>query len=385
MLAVLSLSQFLGMSAWFTASAAGPALAAEWALSAQEVGWLSTSVQLGFVAGTALAAVLNLADIFPARRYFAISACVAALANAALLVAPDVRVALALRFLTGAMLAGVYPPAMKMTATWFASHRGLAIGTVVGALTAGKATPYLVRALGGIDLTALVVTSSSATLTAALLIAALYREGPHAFARRPFQWSLVATVFRHAPTRSAIGGYCGHMLELYAVWAWIPAYLGASAAQGNRVADVDLAAFVAIASGALGCIVGGAVADRTGRAEWTIAALAGSGLCCLLSAAVFGSAWPLVVAFVSVWGFLIVADSAQFSAIVTEVAPSHAVGTALTIQTSVGFALTGLTIQGVALAAEIVGWQWAFVSLALGPALGIAAVKPLVRARRSRG
>jgi MFS family permease len=381
MLLLLAAAQFLGMSPWFAASAVGPQLALAWTLDAQQVGWLTTSVQLGFVAGTALAAVLNFADVIPARTYFTGAAVLAALANAGLMIAPGFEAGVVLRFMTGAALAGVYPPAMKMAATWFSAGRGLALGIVVGALTAGKATPYLIKAFGGANLSTVVVATSSGVLVAAALVVALYRDGPYAFPRRPFRWSLVAAVIRDRPTRSAIGGYCGHMLELYAVWAWIPAFLAASAVQTGSTAAVDLAAFLAIASGAAGCVVGGSVADRIGRARWTILSMAGSGACCVLAAVVFGAPWLIVVLFVSVWGFLVVADSAQFSALVTEVAPPHAVGTALTIQVSVGFALTGLTIQGVAFAADAVGWRWAFPLLVLGPALGIAAMRPLTRRR----
>jgi MFS family permease len=141
MLALVSGALFLGMSAWFTANAVAPELQARWSIGPAQVGLLTSVVQLGFVAGTALAALLNLADIFPSRRYFACCAVLGALANALLLLVPAYPGALATRFLTGFFLAGVYPPGMKMVATWFRSGRGLAIGTVVGALTVGKAAP----------------------------------------------------------------------------------------------------------------------------------------------------------------------------------------------------------------------------------------------------
>lgn len=378
MLLLLAVAQVLGMSPWFAASAVAPELAHAWSLDGQQVGWLTTSVQLGFVAGTAVAAVLNLADVIPARVYFAVTAALAAVANAALMFAPGFEVGVILRFMTGAMLAGVYPPAMKMAATWSSAGRGLALGIIVGALTAGKATPYLIQAVGGANLDAVVSATSSAALIAAVLVAALYRDGPYAFPRRPFRWSLVASVIRHGATRSAIGGYCGHMLELYAVWVWIPAFLAATSVQAGGDSAVQLVAFLAIASGAAGCVVGGGVADRIGRARWAILSMAGSGACCVLAAFVFAAPWLIVVLFVSIWGFLVVADSAQFSALVTEVAPPHAVGTALTIQVCVGFALTGLTIQGIALAADAVGWRWAFPFLVIGPVIGIAATRPLL-------
>jgi len=371
------------MSLWFTASAVGPQLQALWGLSAQEVGWLTTVVQLGFVAGTAVAAVLNLADVVPARLYFAVSALLAAAVNALLIVDFGYGLALALRFLTGFFLAGVYPPAMKMIATWFQSGRGLAIGTIVGALTLGKASPYLMRAFEGSDLAVVVLTASAGAVAASLLVAAGYADGPFAFARRPFSWRLVGTVARHRPTRLSIGGYLGHMWELYSVWTWIPAFLAASAlamtAGSPSSFGVDVAAFGAIAMGALGCVLGGRWADQIGRARWVNLSMAVSGTCCLVVGFFFGGPFWVLVAITWVWGFFIVADSAQFSAMVTEVAPSHAVGTALTLQTSLGFLLTMVTIQAVPAIVGVAGWRWAFPVLALGPALGIMAIRRFQR------
>jgi MFS family permease len=387
-LALLSGAELLGMSLWFTASAVSPQLATLWDLSSGQAGWLTTVVQLGFVAGTAVAAVLNLADIVPERPYFATSAALGALANAAILIAPGYETALLLRFLTGFFLAGVYPPAMKMIATWFRSGRGLAIGTVVGALTVGKATPYLVNAFADASVPFVVGTASFGAALAALLVLVGYRSGPFPFERRPFSWALVGTVLRHRPTRLAIYGYLGHMWELYAGWTMLGAFfLYAFTRQGMQGSELALAAglmaFAVIAIGGLGSVLAGAWADRWGRENIAGWAMAVSGACALtLGWMTLAPTW-LMVAVALIWGFSIVADSAQFSALVTEVSPRHAVGTALTLQTSLGFALTAFSIWLTVELVEWAGWGVAFSLLAVGPVLGIVAMLRLKRARRS--
>ncbi len=386
MLGLLSVAELLGMSLWFTASAVSGSLPAGRGLSATEASWLVSVVQLGFVAGTAVAAVLNLADVVPARRYFSVSALLAAGANALLLVAPGYGLALALRFATGFLLAGVYPPAMKMVATWFERRRGFAIGTLVGALTVGKATPYLLRALGGASAAPVVLGASAGAAAGGLLVLLLYRDGPHAFLRRPFSLGRVGEVLRHRPTRLAIGGYLGHMWELYAAWAAMGAFfLHYFARRGTTgvelVGAAAMAAFAAIAIGGAGSVLAGVWADRWGRENVASGAMVLSGACALtLGWLVDAPPW-LVVGVALLWGLTIVADSAQFSALVTEVAPKHVVGTALTLQTSLGFALTAGSIWLTAAVAERIGWGPAFSLLAVGPALGVLAMVRLKRAR----
>jgi MFS family permease len=385
-LALLSGAQLLGMSLWFTASAVSPQLAELWGLSPGQTAWLTTAVQIGFVAGTALAAALNLADILPDRSYFVSAALLGAMANLALLMAPGYDVALVLRFLTGFFLAGVYPPAMKMVATWFQDRRGLAIGAVVGALTIGKATPFLVNAFTQADMTFVIASASAGAVAAGLLVLAGYRPGPFPFLRRPFSWRLVGTVMGHRPTRLAILGYLGHMWEIYAMWTLIAVFFlnlfrlnAATAAAAVMLAGIT--AFSVIAMGGVGSVLAGAWADRLGRERVTIWAMAVSGGCSLMAGWLTHAPVVIVVTLALIWGFAVVADSAQFSALVTEVAPRHAVGTALTLQTSLGFGLTAVSIWLTVEVAARFGWGPAFSLLAVGPALGIVAMMRLKDAR----
>ncbi len=384
MLALLSMAELFGMSLWFVASAVSGQLAQRWHLGAGQSAWLTTIVQLGFVIGTASVAFFNLADILPSRVLFAASALAGALANATLLIAPGFSTALLCRFATGVCLAGVYPPAMKMIATWFRSRRGLAIGTIVGALTVGKATPYLIHALHAQSVEPVLAISSAGACTAAILVLLGYSDGPYPFVRRPFSWGLVRSVVRERRWRLATAGYLGHMWELYSFWTWISAFFAASAlaraTEGFAVPPptvVNLLAFGAIAIGGAGCVWGGLIADRIGHERLVVRALATSGSCALLIGVVFGASFWLLVPLAWLWGLSVIADSAQFSTLITRSVPSHAVGTALTLQTSLGFLLTMVTIQIVPPIVGLVGWRWAFPILALGPAAGIGAIRVL--------
>jgi MFS family permease len=386
MLALLACAELLGMSIWLIGSSAGPSLSSAWGLSASEVGWLTTAVQLGFVAGTALSALLNIADVVPARMLFALSAVCSAAANLPLGFTDSYTVGLASRFAAGVCLAGVYPPAMKMASTWFRARRGVAVGTIVGALTVGKALPYLAGAWPDITVRTITLLSSASALLAALLVFGAYRDGPYEFPSRPFSWARVGDVVRARRWRLATGGYLGHMAELYAFWTWIPAFLVASAAaralRTGEPADASLASIVGfgvIAVGGAGCIWGGLVADRIGRARLVTIAMAASGACALAIGFAWSASWWILAPLALLWGFFVIADSAQFSVLVTESVPPHAVGTALTLQVSLGFLLTTITIQLVPPFVAWLGWQWVFPMLAIGPVLGILSIRRLAR------
>ncbi len=381
MLAIIAVAELLGMCVWFAANAVSPQLALQWNLTPSEAGWLSTAVQLGFVMGTGLAALFNIADVLPSRAYFALAAVAASLTNAGLLLVGGFGGALVCRALTGVFLAGVYPPAMKMAATWFQNRRGLAIGTVVGALTIGKATPYLIHAFPGAGIRPVLLWSSAAAFVAAALIAIAYRDGPAPFPRRVFSLRLVGQVMRHDAYRSVLGGYAGHMLELYACWIWLPSFISASViAHGDAGAAgawASAMSFVVIAAGAIGCVVGGELADRVGPVRLVVSAMALSGACALLTPLVFGGNNTILVLLLLVWSIAVIADSAQFSTLVTRVVAPDSVGTALTLQTSIGFLVTTITIQLVPVLATWLGWRYAFPVLALGPAMGIGVIRRL--------
>ena len=374
MLLLVAAGEVLGMSLWFSATAAAPSMVREFGLQPGTAAWLTMAVQAGFVAGTLITAVTNLADAINARRLFAIGCVLGAASNFAITRAGSPAAIVALRFCTGASLAWVYPPGMKIAAGWFLQRRGTALGIVVGAVTVGSAIPHLLAWLvAGLPWRAVVGTSSLLALIGAAIVAAGVSDGPYVSASAPFDRHALRVVIGNRGARLAMLGYFGHMWELYAMWTWIAAFTAASLGSTTAGAAV---AFVTIASGAVGCVTAGFWADRWGKAQVAGGAMLASAACALLSPAAYAAPLVVLLALAVVWGFTVVADSAQFSALVTEHTPRTHVGTALTLQTSAGFLLTMVSIKLVG-AIGPGDWRWAFVLLVPGPLLGALAMRKL--------
>ena len=380
-LLLLSLAELFAMAVWFSASAVVPALAVAWDLSDASRAWLTMSVQIGFVVGALTSSLLNLADRVPAHRLLAVSAWLAALSTALIPSVSGVGPALALRFFSGLFLAGVYPVGMKIIATWTKEDRGLGIGLLVGAITVGSASPHLLTALGGVDDWRSVLYFSAALAAVGGVIAAVFiGEGPFRFTTPLFNWKYVWELLRNREIVLANLGYLGHMWELYAMWVWAPIFVLASFKM-SEVGQMwaSLTGFALIAVGGIGSLAAGRLADRFGRTTITIASLFISGACSLFVGFLFGGNPLWIVLVCLIWGFAVVADSAQFSACITELCRPEYTGTALTLQTSLGFLLTLATIRMIPPIEHILGWEYAFAVLSLGPAIGIWAMGSLRR------
>jgi MFS family permease len=382
-LAILAAAELLAMAPWFSASAVAPSLARVWGLSPAATAWLTISVQLGFVGGALVSAILTLADRWSARRLVAGSAALAAAATVGVALAPSPELGVACRLLTGAALAGVYPPGMKIAAGWFREGRGWAIGIMVGALTLGSAAPHLVRWAAPADAWSLVLgVAAVSALAGGALVLAVPHDGPYAAPSPPFSWSAAPRILRDRAVLLANLGYLGHMWELYAMWTWMAVFV-AESERVRRGATADVSALAAlvtfgvVGSGAIGCWLGGKYADRWGRTLVTSVAMIVSGSCALAVGLFFGGPLAALVPLLVVWGVSVVADSAQFSTAVSELAPPDYVGTALTLQTSLGFLLTGATIYFLPAVAQAIGWRWSMSVLALGPVLGVWAMLAL--------
>jgi MFS family permease len=381
-LALISFGLLAAMSPSFATSSVAPTLRAEWGMDALGVAVLTIAVLLGFAVSAVVLAAIGAPDVIPGPRLFAIGAAGAGLANLGLAVfATDLLSAIPFRALTGVAQAAAYPVALKLVAGWFRHDRGLATGTIIGALTLGTALPLLFRAVGvaaGLDWQAVIVAASLTCFLGALVVLVGVRTGPFDVPSPRFSLRIAARAFGEPAVRLANAGYLGHMWELFAMWTWVPVFFVASftAAGVDDPSLAALAAFAVVAAGAIGCVVAGAIADRVGRSTTTMVAMAVSGTFAVIVGLAFGAPPAIMVILGVVWGVTVIADSAQFSAAISELAPPGTAGSALSLQTATGFVFTSITIAliGVLDPLDAAGWRVAFGMLALGPVVGIIAM-----------
>ncbi len=383
-LPVIVFSQFAGTALWFAGNAVLGDLQREWGLPAEALGYVTSAVQLGFIAGTLAFAFFAVSDRFSPRIVFFVCSILGALANLGVYaLAEGFWSLLAFRFATGFFLAGIYPVGMKIASGWYRSDLGNALGFLVGALVVGTAFPHLLKGLGqAVPWEAVLLAVSALAAFGGLLMLALVPDGPYLAKATKFDPKALAVIFRSRLFRASAFGYFGHMWELYAFWAFVPLVLAAHAA---GTVNVPFWAFAVIAAGFVGCAGGGLVSLRSGSARVAFVQLAASGVCCAVSPLFFDAPTPLFLAFLVFWGIVVVGDSPQFSALNAANAPRELVGSALTIANCIGFAITIVSIQLLNALATVVSPANLFLALTPGPILGLIALAPLVRAARTRG
>jgi MFS family permease len=371
---IIIFSQFCGTSLWFAGNAVLPQLQSLYHWQASALGYLTSSVQLGFIGGTLLFALTGITDKYSPSKIFFLSSLVAALCNAIVLFdQSSFGLVLISRALTGFFLAGIYPVGMKIAADWNEQGLGNWLGALVGALVLGTAFPHGLKLFPQfIEPGVLIITVSLLAVAGGLLVFLFVKDGPYRKPATRFSFSEIGTVFKSSAFRAPAFGYFGHMWELYAFWAfvpWIINYYYESHATIGR--DYSLPSFLIIGAGALGCFIGGRLSFRYGSKRIAQIALISSGLCCLVSPWAW-SLWPSTFfIFMLFWGFMAAADSPQFSALVAASAPPSVRGSAITITICIGFAISIVTIQLLAYMQSIIAPGYLLLLLAPGPIVGV--------------
>ena len=378
MLPVLVLAQLLGTSPWFAVNAVMPDLQREFGWSAASVATLTGALQLGFIVGTLLFALLAVADRWPARRVFLLCALAASACTLlAMWRAPLSGELLAWRALTGFFLAGIYPVGMKLASLWFPRGLGAALGWLLGALVLGSASPHALRALGAhLPWQSVFIGVALAAALAGVLVIVCVPEPAVRPGLAVLRLSALASMWRDRRVRASVLGYFGHMAELYTVWVLMPMIVATRLVNATAV---SWWVFAAVGAGALGCVLGGLAARRAGSAHVAASQLMTSGLCCLAAPWALVAPLPVFLAWLVVWGATVAGDSPQFSALTAANAPREAVGSVLTLSNSIGFAISVLSIELFVRLAQSVPLSALLPWLALGPALGCLALRPLLR------
>lgn len=377
-LPTIVLSQFLCTTLWFVGNAVMPDVIAIYGLDPLFFATQTSAVQLGFISGTLLFALLSVADRFSPSRVFFLSAVAAAACNLGLLVSGNASWSiLLLRALTGFFLAGIYPVGMKIAADHFDKGLGKSLGYLVGALVLGTAFPHLLRGyLSAFPWEYIITTSSCLALLGGALILLLVPDGPYRKQAGKVDLSAAATIFRVPGFRSAAFGYFGHMWELYAFWSFVPLWLATYRDQ-HGFTDWPVAAlsFVVIGIGCFSCIGAGYLSSVIGERMTAAVALAASGACCLLSPLFIQISTPMIFLGILIfWGIMVVADSPMFSTLIARNTDPLQRGTALTLTNCIGFAITIASIETISWLTDRVAARYLFLFLAIGPVLGLLAL-----------
>lgn len=377
-LPLIVISQFCCTSLWFASNGILSDLIINFDLKTGALGHLTSAVQLGFISGTLLFAILTITDRFSPSKVFFVSAIMGALFNLAVIWEGNVFTSiLVLRFLTGFFLAGIYPVGMKIAADYYSKGLGLSLGFLVGALVVGTAFPHLVKSMtGSLPWKAVLLTTSTLASLGGFLIFQFVPDGPNRKASQKLDFSAFLGVFKKPDLRAAAFGYFGHMWELYAFWAFVPVILQTyNNLHPTAGINIPVWSFIIIGVGGLACVLGGYLSLNIGTKRTAFSALLLSCLCCLISPWMFSVEMEFAfLAFLLFWGMVVVADSPLFSTLVANNAALEIKGTALTIVNCIGFSITIFSILLINYLQEISNSNNIYAYLAIGPVLGLIAL-----------
>ena len=379
-LPVIVFSQFAVTSLWFAGNAIISDLQSAMNVGIEDTGIVTSAIQLGFISGTLIFALLSLSDRYSPRKIFFICSVLGSVSNLLIyFIANSLFSLLVLRFITGFLLTGIYPIGMKIAAGWYKDKLGNAIGLLVGSLVLGTAFPHLIKSFGGSLLWEQVIfVVSGFSLAGGLLMYLVVDDGPYITSGTKFNPKAIVTIFKYKDLRSSALGYFGHMWELYTFWALIPVILIYYLKSNQMEMNISFWSFIIIASGSIGCTVGGIISKKSGSAKVAFTQLALSGICCLVSPLMFNTSAPIFLAYLIFWGIVVAGDSPQYSAIIALAAPKELVGSGLTLVNSIGFLITILSLW---VTYQFLGFMEispALLILSMGPIIGLISMRGII-------
>lgn len=379
-LPAIVIAQFACTSLWFAGNAVVNDIIEEFSLPVGILGNIISAVQFGFILGTLVFAIFTIADRFSPSKVFMVAASVGAILNLSVFIDGSYATVLGSRFLTGFCLAGIYPVGMKIAADYHEKGLGKALGYLVGALVIGTALPHFIKGFSAnLDWKYVLVATSALAIIGGLAVGLFVPNGPYRKSSVRPNFSAFFKIFQQSNFRAAAFGYFGHMWELYAVWTFIPLILAHyQQLHPNIDFNISIWSFLIIASGGLACILGGYWSIKVGSGKTAFVALLISLICCLISPFLYELPYWLFIFILLIWGMNVVADSPQFSTLVAHNADPKVKGTALTIVNSIGFTITIISIQIFTMLMEFVDFEYLFLMLAIGPVLGLVAIRKLV-------
>ncbi|MDP5081374.1 MAG: MFS transporter [Winogradskyella sp.] len=374
-LLIIVVSQFCCTSLWFAGNSVLSDLVFNFNLNEAALGYLTSSIQFGFISGTLVFATLTITDRYAPSKVFFLSALMAAIFNLGLIWSSNTMFSLLVfRFATGFFLAGIYPVGMKIAADYFEIGLGKSLGFLVGALVLGTAFPHLLKGISlGFSWQIIVYATTGLALLGGLLMLSLVPNGPFRRASSDIDYSAFLSVFKNKAFRSAAFGYFGHMWELYAFWAFVPIMIKTYVSLNVDVSlNSSLYTFLIIGTGSIACVISGYLSLKFGVKRIALIALSLSGLCCLLSPLLFMlDSLSFFLVFLLFWGMVVIADSPMFSTLVAQNTAGQLKGTALTIVNCIGFGITIISIQIMSFMVSNTSSIYCYIILGIGPLFGI--------------
>ena len=377
-LPIIVIAQFFCTSLWFAGNSVINDLIIHFDLPQDALAHLTSAVQFGFVIGTLIFALFTISDRFSPSKVFFVCALLGALFNlGAVLPFNNLSTLLLFRFLTGFLLAGIYPVGMKIAADYYDKGLGKSLGFLLGALVMGIAFPHFIKGFtNGLDWKLVSFVTSGIAILGGTSVFLFVPNGPFRTQSQKIHLSAFFKIFDNSKFRAAAFGYFGHMWELYTFWAFLPSIilLYLQNHPENNL-NVSIASFIIIACGSIACMLIGILSLKLNIKKLAIVTLAASCVCCLVSPFFINSSSLIFfLIFLGFWAMVVIADSPMFATLVAQNAPLTQKGTALTIVNSIGFAITIISIQFINWIEDLVSPQMIYMFLAIGPILGLIAL-----------